>query len=252
MAALARRIEEASLNAWPALHQVMLDGWILRFTRGFTKRANSVTPLYAAAQPPLDKVRYCEELYAREGQKTIFRMTTVTTDDALEGLLADRGYECVDPTQVLHRSLGTGEFGIAGSFSVVPVASFLTTYAALHAPDIDARAARSAAELHRAILNAIRGQTVFGSVLEDGEPVACGMAVVEREVVGLFDVVVDPRHRRRGLGGVLVEGLLQRAVRMGARTAYLQVLNDNTAARGLYAALGFEPLYEYRYRIPKL
>jgi len=29
------------------------------------------------------------------------------------------------------------------------------------------------------------------------------------------------------------------------------VLNDNAAARRLYAALGFEPLYEYRYRVSK-
>ena len=250
---LARRVEEASLNAWPALHQVMLDGWVLRFTRGFTKRANSVTPLYPATQPPAEKIRYCENLYAREGLKPTFRLTTVSDESALDDLLAARGYESIDPTQVLHRSLTTGEFDVAGAFSVVPVASFLATYATVQEPpDIDARSARTASELHRVILRAIRSETVFGSIIEDGEPVACGMAVVERELVGLFDIVVHPECRRRGHGRALVESLLKRAADMGARTAYLQVLDDNATARSLYTALGFEPLYEYRYRVSKL
>lgn len=245
-------MEEASLNAWPALHQVMLDGWVLRFSLGFTKRANSVTPLYAAAQHPLEKVRYCEELYAREGLSTVFRLATVSEEVALDELLAARGYECIDPTRVLHRPLATDEFDAAGTFSTVPVASFLASYASLQEPpDIDEPAATAASELHRAILRAIRSETIFGSIVEDGEAVACGMAVVEQELVGLFDIVVHPRCRRRGHGRALVENLLYRAVERGARTAYLQVLNDNAAARSLYAALGFEPLYEYRYRVSK-
>lgn len=230
----------------------MLDGWVLRFSRGFTKRANSVTPLYPAAQHPLEKVRYCEELYAREGLATVFRLATVSEQVALDELLAARGYESIDPTEVLHRPLATGEFDPVVTFSVVPVASFLATYANLHEPpDIDERAARTASELHRAILRAIRSETMFGSIVEDGEAVACGMAVVERELVGLFDIVVHPRCRRRGHGRALVESLLCRAVERGARTAYLQVLSDNAAARSLYTALGFEPLYDYRYRVSK-
>ncbi|MDE0659982.1 MAG: GNAT family N-acetyltransferase [Gammaproteobacteria bacterium] len=245
-------MEEASLNAWPALHQVMLDGWVLRFSRGFTKRANSVTPLYAAAQRPLEKVRYCEELYAQDGLATVFRLATVSEQVALDELLAARGYESIDATQVLHRPLATGEFDPVAAFSVVPVASFLAAYANLHEPpDINERAARTASELHRAILRAIRSETMFGLIVEDGEAVACGMAVVERELVGLFDIVVHPRCRRRGHGRALVESLLHRAVERGARTAYLQVLSDNAAARSLYTALGFQPLYEYRYRVSK-
>ncbi|MDE0419952.1 MAG: GNAT family N-acetyltransferase [Gammaproteobacteria bacterium] len=232
------------------MHQVVLDGWVLRFTRGFTKRANSVTPLYPATQPPSEKIRYCEDLYAREGLRTVFRLTTVSEEGALDELLARRGYASVDPTQVLHRALATGEFDVADAFSLVPVASFLATYANVQEPPVsDARAARTASELHRAILRAIRAETVFGSILEDGEPVACGLAVVEREIVGLFDIVVHPRCRRRGHGRALVGGLLKHAAERGARTAYLQVLNDNATARRLYAALGFEPLYEYRYRV---
>ncbi len=244
-------MEEASLNAWPALHQVVLDGWVLRFTRGFTKRANSVTPLYPSLQPSLAKVRYCEDLYAKEGLRTMFRMTTVADDGELDELLAQRGYECIDPTQVLHRALSAGEVRGVGAFSVVPIASFLATYAAFQTLDRDSRAARAASELHRVVLTAIRGESVFGSLVVNGQPVACGMAVVEREVAGLVDIVVHPEHRRCGYGRAVVESLLGHAAELGARTAYLQVLNDNAAARRLYAALGFEPLYEYRYRVSK-
>ncbi|MFN2156932.1 MAG: hypothetical protein ACK2UX_16980, partial [Anaerolineae bacterium] len=45
---LAEQIEAASLDAWPALEQIAYDGWILRFSDGYTKRANSVNSMYEA------------------------------------------------------------------------------------------------------------------------------------------------------------------------------------------------------------
>jgi hypothetical protein len=32
-----RRLEEAAMNAWPALQQALCHGWVLRFANGYTK-----------------------------------------------------------------------------------------------------------------------------------------------------------------------------------------------------------------------
>jgi len=251
--ALPRRVEEASLNAWPALQQVLLDGWVLRFSKGFTRRANSVTPVYRSTQPPLEKIRYCENLYAREGLPTYFRLTTWQDADGLDEALAGRGYAQQESARVLHRSLATGTLAPGPGFTLAPLGSFLATYTELtglkgHLENsgLDGQAA---ANLHGSVLRAIRGETVFGLLADGGQPVACGMAVVEGELAGLFDIVTHPDCRRRGYGRILVQSLLAHATAMGASHAYLQVLADNVPALALYDGLGFSTLYEYWYRV---
>ncbi|MBL7520861.1 GNAT family N-acetyltransferase, partial [Frankia sp. CNm7] len=60
--------------------------------------------------------------------------------------------------------------------------------------------------------------------------------------------------RRRGGGGgggatAVLAALARWAVLAGARRAYLQVEQDNAAARRLYAGRGFLPVYRYTYRV---
>jgi ribosomal protein S18 acetylase RimI-like enzyme len=239
---LARRVEEASLNAWPAMQQLILDGWVLRFSKGFTKRANAVVPLYPPMQPATDKIRYCENLYARERLKAIFRLTSFSNPGELDAELELRGYQHIDPTLVLARGLGSA-FPADPRFQSVTQANWLAVYAEL------ADLPTTAQALHAALLSGIRTECQFGVLMEAGQPRACGLAVLERELVGLFDIVTATNFRKQGLAEALTTSLLAWAASRGAATAYLQVVEANAAARRLYDRLGFEELYRYWYRV---
>jgi GNAT superfamily N-acetyltransferase len=89
----------------------------------------------------------------------------------------------------------------------------------------------------------------YAVVGDPEKPLACGLAVLEQDLLGLFDVVTDTGARRQGHGRALVSGLLAWGRRHGAHRAYLQMVQDNDPARALYDGLGFTELYEYWYRV---
>jgi N-acetylglutamate synthase len=76
----------------------------------------------------------------------------------------------------------------------------------------------------------------------------CGLGVVEGEWVGLFDIYVDAEARRKGIGRAIVSAILEEAVKLGAESAYLQVIATNEPAKKLYQGFGFLGRYDYWYR----
>jgi ribosomal protein S18 acetylase RimI-like enzyme len=100
----------------------------------------------------------------------------------------------------------------------------------------------------RRVAQAITPPAAFATALIGDEPAAFGLGVAERGVVGLFDIVVRPAFRGRGLGRRLAQALMAWGGEGGARTAYLQVGDDNSVARRLYESLGFRAAYPYHYR----
>jgi len=89
---LIRHLEELSLNALPALETTYLDGWVVRFADGYTKRANSVNPLYTSVTDVEDKMDYCESMYAVRKQPTVYKMTPLAEPRDLDQFLTERGY----------------------------------------------------------------------------------------------------------------------------------------------------------------
>lgn len=243
--ARARRIEEASLRAWPAHSDSDFDGWRLRFADGYTRRANSVTPLGPSRLALDDKIATCERLYAARGLPVIFRMTPFAPP-ALDAVLAERGYRRADETEVRARRRDV-PLPLPGSrppiqVRVHDVDRWLEIFGRLSGSPARNRAA------HRAVLNAVPGRRRLLVLWADGAPVACGMSVHADGLMGLFDLVTAVEWRNRGFGSELLRRALSWGARQGIDEAYLQVLATNAAARRIYDRLGFELVYRYHYR----
>lgn len=56
----------------------------------------------------------------------------------------------------------------------------------------------------------------------------------------VHDIAVAPEHRRRGLGKLLLEHVLENCRLRGVRRVLLEVRESNIAAQRLYRSLGFE------------
>jgi N-acetylglutamate synthase len=243
---IEQRIEEAAMKAWPALEEILLDGWLLRFSRGYTKRANSVNPLYPSALPLEDHVRRCEELYRARQQPCIFRLNSITAPGQLDQVLADRGYRVVDPSLVLKLDLESANSlqPLSRDLGEETLDAWLDLYCRFH------RLERDQQHMHERILQRIPGMRLLASFSERTEVVAIGLGVLGQECFGLFDLVTAPARRKLGHGAALVTSMLNWAREREAGYAYLQVVETNISARRLYEKLGFRELYRYWYRIP--
>lgn len=242
---MIRQIEELSFNAWHPLQTVFYDGWVLGFSNGYTRRANSVQPLYPSTLPVDEKIDYCETRYAARGQNTVFKLTGAEQPSDLEVALIRRGYVADAHTSVQTRSLLDAKIEAnGGQIEIAPLVSesWIDAFCRMSAIDQRHKPTMSA------MLRSITTQAGFFHLVHEGEPAAMGVGVIERGYVGLFDIVTDARFRNRGLGRVLILNILKWAQRNHAHTAHLGVMLNNAPALHLYHALGFREVYRYWYR----
>ncbi|WP_082587567.1 GNAT family N-acetyltransferase [Nocardioides sp. Soil774] len=78
-----------------------------------------------------------------------------------------------------------------------------------------------------------------------------GEASLDGDWLCLHSLHVRPEDRRRGLATGVVAELLDWGAARGARTAWLHVEGDNTAARALYDRLGFRTHHLNRYLVAR-
>lgn len=240
------RIEDAALTASQPREQAFYDGWLLRYANGKAKRARSVNPLAAGRLPLAAKLAHCTDFYARHGVPFMLRLTPFSQPPELDDALARLGYPASEDTRVMVAAVDGMPRLAAADVPLTPLdrAEFGGVLADLHGLD----PARAAVE--RARFAHTAGEGIFLTVREDGRAVACGSALIDGALVGVFGMVTAASHRGRGLATRLVADLLQRARARGCTTAYLQVEASNAPARRAYQKFGFVDRYAYWYRTP--
>ena len=233
------------MNAWPALQTVLYDGWVLRFADGYTRRANSVNPLYASTIDVNSKISCCEKVYKQQGLRTIFKMTEEVYPPDLDSVLEDRGYarEAETSVQTLTLDSVKPNTDVRVEIGEIVDDTWLDAFFRMSGAD----------KKHINTLRSMLGSNIQGRCIarvRDGSTiVACGIGVREEKTVGLFDIIVDRNLRGRGLGRAVTERILAWAKDAGLEISYLQVMVDNTVARELYRRLGFREIYRYWYRV---
>jgi hypothetical protein len=239
-------VEEAVINGFPALRTAVAGGWLLRFSGGNRRTANSATPFAGAAGTDAAVIDDCEALYRLQGRRAIFRIPSFL-DPAVDRQLAARGYTEEGLSCILHGPLAPiGAAEAAGGdvrLMLRPTSDWFATMARLQGYTDEQLA------VYRRILRSLLIPAAFAEARVGGETAAMAFGVIHRGLVCYESVVTAAAQRRRGHARRVLGALAGWAERSGATGACLQVEADNIAGRTLYAALGMTTeLHRYHYR----
>ncbi|WP_139906114.1 GNAT family N-acetyltransferase [Clostridium thermarum] len=238
-------IEEMSFNAVPSLETLFYDGWIIRLSKGYTKRANSVNPLYPSTLDINSKIDKCENLFHHKNLPIIFKLTSGDFHQGLDSTLKEKGYTSIEPTSVRVLDIRNIPSPTINSIKISSSLEdrWLMDYCRFS--DISPQHMY----IVKTTLASIIPEKYFITLMDKDIPVACGMGVLENNYIGLFNLVVDKRFREKGYGQQLLLNLLNLGRDKGAQYSYLQVMIRNIPAVHLYNKFGFKEKYRYWYRV---
>ena len=248
-------LQRVMVGAWPAMETARLGGWVLRASRGFTQRANSVVTAGSPGRPVPAALDAVEQWYAARGLPPNLTVAgPVGFDPSSDPVGAEalrRGYRARVPTLTLTaptrlladpppaRAGGGGsKVGDPQAVEVGPelTDAWFSAYRAYREVDVVAA---------RAILTGSPAQA-FATVRDaDGAVVGIGRLGLAAAWGGVAAMWVEPDARRRGLATAVLAALARAADRAGARSLHLQTDSDNVAALGLYERHGFERHHAY-------
>jgi ribosomal protein S18 acetylase RimI-like enzyme len=239
------------MRAWPALEECITGNVRLRCAGGFTKRANSAVLIHRTSIESRDiadcTIGDVEAWYAAREQNTVFRLTE-PLNSGLDAQLAQRGYRMADSSVVMVNDLSFAP-SIMRDTSHLPQARLMQGEEWLERERLFSNRPAGDQRMMQHILACNAASNDYMAIEDNGIMVACGLGVRQQGLYAIFCIRTAQSHRRRGYATALICSMLQRAKTSGASHAWLQVLESNIPAIGLYRSLHFSTSYRYWYRI---
>lgn len=227
-------LERLLAATWPALETAGLGGWLLRYSRGYSRRANSALALTAPEGGVDAAVAAVEAWYDARGARPLITMSGGVTK-RLDAELAARGWAAEAETAVMTKRIEP--FAYDGAAQVVDTPSGDLLEQAGHGdPEVVAQVWGSGPR---------RG---YAEIRRDGRLAARGRGAVGGDLVAITTIGTLPELRRRGLGADILHALEAWGAENGAVRAALQVEADNGPAIAMYERLGYAERYRYWYR----
>jgi ribosomal protein S18 acetylase RimI-like enzyme len=239
------QIEELSINAFPAILTELYDGWILRYSNGYTYRGNSINPLYSSTIDLVDKIKYCENKYFEKGLPCVFKMTG-NVNRALDISLENQGYTIEKSADIMAFKI---DKYIDLDPEVVKISTDMTNEWLDGFLKLNGTTKENIKSTAKTMLFNIKNPVFCASVYKDEIMIACGLGVLENSKIGLYDIHVLENYRRNGFGKNICKAIINEGIKNGADAAYLQVTSLNEKAINLYSSLGFKKVYTYWYRV---
>src|ERR1700722_12116226 len=279
-------LEQRAALGWRAPEEERLGDWLLRAADGFTGRANIALSIGHPGLLLDQAARAVRDWYQARGLPAMIAISYPAgrpRADPLDGFLAGLGWgvragtatvmtaqagqvaasaRTVRARGSLAGAAGGGPVGLAGGSAAglaggtpEPVPAEVATGVEMDPQPSEEwlalyhyRGEPSLPPIARQVLTSAPWQA-FGSIRANGQTIAIGRVAAAADWAGLTAIEVAPGHRRRGLATVITAALAAEAAAHGAGHVYLQVEDDNEAARILYQRIGFTAHHDYHYRI---
>ncbi len=174
------------------------------------------------------------------GQPNLFSVRHDQTE--IDTVLAENGYEIVDPTVLLHCDIN-----VLTAQPVPPVTCFPIWEPLQIMTDIWAKGGIGPARLKIMDRVALPKTGILGRINE--KPGGTAFAAIHETSVMIHALEVLPHQRRSGMAGHMMRAAAHWGAAHGATDMMLAVTRANSAALALYSRLGMREIAGYHYRI---